>query len=60
MFSLIFLMILELLGILLGCLWSACWFPLAAFGLLWGPPWFPLAPILDLQDAIPSLFSAMD
>ena len=51
---------LELFGILLGGLWAAFWLPLAAFGLLWGSPWVPLARILDLQDAIPSLFSAMD
>ena len=45
---------------LLGRLWAAFRLPLAVFGLLWGSPWLPLAPILDLQDTIPSLFTAMD
>ena len=59
-FPLIFRLILELFGLLLDRLWVAFWLPLAGFGLHWGSPWPPLAPILDLQDAIPSLFSAMD
>ena len=47
---------MELFGLLLDRLWAAFWLPLAGFGL----PWPPLAPILDLQDAIPSLSSGMD
>ena len=60
MFPWIFRWILELFGLLLDRLWAAFWLPLAGFGLHWGSPWPPLAPSLDLQDAIPSLFSATD
>ena len=59
-FSCIFGLILELFCLPLGRLWAAFRLPLAAFGLLWCSPWLPLAPILDLQDTIPSLFTAMD
>ena len=55
-----FQLILELFGILLGGLRAVFWHPLGAFGLLWASPWLPLAPILELQQAIQSLFSAMD
>ena len=47
-------------GLTLGGFWSSFWVPLGAFGFLWGSSWVPLAPILDLQDAMPSLFTAMD
>ena len=41
----IFRLILELFGLLLGRLWDALWLPLAAFGLHWDSPWPHLAPI---------------